>query len=109
MHAVSGQAAKRKCKIEDDIEKVNPQDSIGPLPEASCTSPKTLRSSLGVLRDKTNVWCRNKNYRTSDRDNGLLLQSTKDARTNFKLHTLHLEDDFLRSRLNTLIAFIPDF
>ena len=60
-HAVSNQAEKRKRKIEDDIEKVNLQNLIGPLPEATCTSPKTLCSSFGVLHDKTIcVWCRKK-------------------------------------------------
>jgi len=56
----SGQAEKRKRKIEDDIEKVNPQVSIGPLPEASCTSPKTLRFSFGVHDKTICVWCRKK-------------------------------------------------
>ena len=98
-----------KTQNRDDIENVNPQDS-GPLPEASCTSPKTLRSSFGVLHEKKiYVWCRKSNYKTSDRDNRLLLQSTKDAWTNFKLYTLRMEDDVLRSKLNTLIAFIQDF
>jgi len=90
------QAEKCKRKIEDDIEKVNPQDSIGPLPEASCTSPKTLHSSFDVLYDKTLcVWYRKKNYKTSDRDKRLLLLSTKDAWTNFKLYTMRLEDNVL--------------
>jgi len=85
------QAEKRKRKTEDDTEKVNTQDSIGPLPEASCTSPNALCSSLGVHRDKTIcVWCRKGNYKISDRDKRLLLLSTKDARTNFKLHTVRL-------------------
>jgi len=57
----SGQAEKRKHKIEDDIEKINLQNLIGPLPEASCTLPKTLCASFGVLHDKTIcVWCRKK-------------------------------------------------
>jgi len=72
------QAEKRKRKIENDIEKVNPQDLTGPLSEASCTSPKTQRSSFGVLHDTTIcVWCRKRNYKTSDHDNRLLLLSTK--------------------------------
>jgi len=88
------QVKKPKRKIEDDIENVNPQDSIGPLPEASCTSPKTLRSSFGVLHDKTIcVWCRKGNYKISDRDKGFLLLSTKDAWTNFKLHTVRLKEN----------------
>ena len=103
------QAEKRQRKIEDDTEKVNPQDSIGPLPKTRCTSAKTLRSSFGVHDKTICVWCRKRNYKTSDRDNGLIFQSTKDAWTHFKLHTLRLEDDVLRSRLNTLIAFIQDF
>jgi len=48
------------------------------------------------------------NYKTSDRDKCLLLLSTKDVWTNFKLHTVRLEDNVLRSRLNTLIASFPD-
>jgi len=51
------QAEKRQRKIEDDTEKVNPQDSIGPLPKTRCTSAKTLRSSFGVLHDKTIFVC----------------------------------------------------
>ena len=48
------------------------------------------------------------NYKTSDRDKCLLLLSTKDVWTNFKLHTMRLVDNFSRSRLNTLIASFPD-
>ena len=55
------QAEKRQRQIEDDIEKLNPQDSIGPLPETTrCTSAKPLRSSFGVLYDKTIRVCAGK-------------------------------------------------
>ncbi len=47
-------------------------------------------------------------YRSSDRDKRLLLLSTVDAWTKFKIHTVRLEDDTIRKRLDTLIASIPD-
>jgi len=47
-------------------------------------------------------------FKSSDRDKQLLLLSTKDAWTRFKLHTVCLEDKVLRSRLDTLITSIPD-
>ncbi len=45
---------------------------------------------------------------SSNCDKQILLLSTVDAWTKFKLHTVRLEDEVMRERLNTLITSIPD-
>ena len=101
------QAKKRKRKIEGSLERDETQDEPGPSFESGAT--KKLRSSLGVLHNKVLcVWCMRGVYRSSDRDKRLLLLSTVDAWTKFKIHTVRLEDDTIRKRLDTLIASIPD-
>ena len=47
-------------------------------------------------------------YKSSDRSKKVLLMSTVDAWNKFKLHTIQLEDEVLRERLDTLIASIPN-
>jgi len=101
------QAEKRKHKSEERLERDEASDQQDPSPEAS--APKRLRSSMGVLHDKTLcVWCMKGAYKSSDRDKQILLLSTVDAWTKFKLHTVRLEDEVMRLRLDTLIASIPD-
>lgn len=105
------QAQKRKQKSEKGHESDNHQtDQEDPSADTTSFSPKKLRSSVGIVHDKSLcVWCNKGPYKSSHRDWGrLLLLSTKFAWRKFKLHTIHLEDNVLRSRLNTLIASIPD-
>ncbi|KAG0727462.1 hypothetical protein GWK47_034598 [Chionoecetes opilio] len=100
-------AEKRKQKSEEHLERNEASDQQDPPPEAS--APKRLRSSMGVLHDKTLcVWCMKRGYKSSNRDKQILLLSTVDAWTKFKLHTVRLENDVMRLRLYTLIASIPD-
>ncbi|KAG0721798.1 hypothetical protein GWK47_045722 [Chionoecetes opilio] len=64
---------------------------------------------MGVLHDKTLcVWRMKGGYKSSNRNKQILLLSTVDAWTKFKLHTVRLENDVMRLRLDTLIASIPD-
>ena len=104
------QAEKRKQKLQVDLERDNQSVQGDPSPSASLSSPKRLRSSIGIVHDKNLcVWCNKGPQRSSHRDwKQLLLLSTKDAWIKFKLHTVHLNDLVLRSRLNTLLASIPD-
>ena len=53
-------------------------------------------------------WDKRGAYKTSDRNKKVLLLSTVDAWNKFKLHTVNLEDEVMRERLDTLIASIPD-
>ena len=41
-------------------------------------------------------------------DTNLLLLSTVDAWNRFKCHTIYIEDDAVKQRLDTLITSIPD-
>lgn len=104
------QAEKRKRKLDENLERGNQSGEEDPSPAPSPFSPKKLRSSVGIVHDKNVcVWCNRGPHKSSHRDWGqLLLLSTKDAWKKFKLHTVHVEDPVLRSRLNTLIASIPD-
>ena len=104
------QAGRRQRKLDEDLERDNQSGQEEPSPSATLVSPKKLRSSVGIVHDKDLcVWCNKGPRKRSDRDWGrLLLLSTKDAWRKFKLHTVHMEDPVLRSRLNTLIASIPD-
>ena len=96
------QAEKRKRKSEESLERDKTPDQQGHYLEAS--APKKLHSSMGVLHNKVLcVWCGV--YKSSDRDKRLLLLSTVDAWTKFKIHTVRLEDDVIRKRLDT--ASIP--
>ena len=68
-----------------------------------------LRSSFGVVHDKDLcVWCMKGLFKCSDNSKQTLLLSTEDACNKFKVHTVQLEDSEMRSKLNTLIASIPD-
>ena len=64
---------------------------------------------MGTVHNKELcVWCMKSQFKSSDESKKLLLLSTLDAWTKFKLHTIRLEDEDLRNRLNTMIASIPD-
>lgn len=104
------QAENRKRKLQKDLERDSQPGQEDPSQAATPFSPKKLRSSVGVVHDKNLcVWCNRGPHKSSHRDWGqLLLLSTKDAWTKFKLHTVHLDDPVLRSKLNTLIASVPD-
>ena len=82
------QAEKRKQKLEVDIERDNQSVQGNPSPFASLSSPKRLRSSIGMVHDKNVcVWCRRGPQKSSHRDwKQLLLLSTKDAWIKFKLY-----------------------
>jgi len=99
------QAENRKRKLTEERDETCQKDRS---PETSFSSPKKLRSSLGILHNKSVcVWCMKGQFKSSDREKQLLLLPTKDAWTRFKLHTVRLEDKVLRSRLDTLITSIP--
>ena len=94
------QAQKRKQKSANQDEQ----------PPTSEPAIKKLRSSMGVLHDKSLcVWCMKGAARFGSRENSkLLLLATQDAWNKFKVHTVLIPDDTIRDRLNTLIASIPD-
>ncbi|KAG0719553.1 hypothetical protein GWK47_050228 [Chionoecetes opilio] len=101
------QAEKCKQKSEEHLERNEASDQQDPPPEAS--APKRLRSSMSVLHGKTLcVWCMKGGYKSSNRDKQILFLSTVDVWTKFNLHTVRLENDVMRLRFDTLIAYIPD-
>lgn len=103
------QAVKRKEKLEESEHLQREEISTEHCPKPEGRRCKTLRSSMGEIHDKSLcVWCMKGVYKQSDRGKQLLLLSTVDAWTKFKLHTIQLEDVNMRERLNTLIASIPD-
>ena len=64
---------------------------------------------IGTVHNKELcVWCMKGQFKSSDESKKLLRLSTLDAWTKFKLHTIRLEDEDLKNRLNTMIASIPD-
>ncbi|KAG0706702.1 hypothetical protein GWK47_024296 [Chionoecetes opilio] len=91
------------------LKEMKHQINAGKDPPPEASAPKRLRSSMGVLHDKTLcVWCMKWGYNSSNRDKQILLLSTVDAWTKFKLYTVRLENDVMRLILDTLIASIPD-
>lgn len=88
----------KKKTGEHHEEELSDQDE----PSTEVQSPKMFRSSTDVLHDKMLcVWCMKGAYKNSGRGKKMLLLSTVEAWTRFKLHTIHLEDYALRLRLNT--------
>lgn len=91
--------------VDDDGQEVT---ELNITQEAS--EPKKLRSDTGRLHDKSCcVWCmKGQKFNTFNRDKQILLLSTLDAWTKFKVHTVRLVDEPMRERLSTLIDSIPD-
>ena len=105
---------KKKCtqaiKIHKNSQK--PSSSGSQKPSSSSVfdepTPKHLRSSLGVIHEKNScVWCKRPE---DDKNKGtkLLLLSYDYAWAAFKSHTLILDDQDMRDRINCLIDFAAD-
>ena len=100
------QAESRQHKRENSESR---NDEENDKASQGCSSSKRLRSVIGTVHNKELcVWCMKGQFKSSDESKKLLLLSTLDAWTKFKLHTIRLEDEDLKNRLNTMIVSIPD-
>ena len=102
----------QKCKYESYIISQQMAESVSEIyqPEPECIAPKTLRSSTGVLHNKMLcVWCMEGKSKKSDNYNKLFLLSTTDAWMKFKNHTMYIDNQEMRERLNMLISFVSDY
>ncbi len=104
------QAEQRLCKSEQSLQDRADISDHRNDPTLEASACKKLHSSMGCLHDKTRcVWCmKGVDPKNNSCDKQLLLLSTKDAWSKLKLHTVRLEDEAMRHRLDTLITFIPD-
>ena len=99
------QAQKRKHASEENFDSESMPDERITTPEVSVF--KKLRSSTGTLHNKNLcVWCMKGEHKKIDRSKKIL--STVDAWNKFKLHTVNLQDENMRHRIDTLITSIPD-
>ena len=102
------QAQKRQKKREVDecLSQSSSVDEISSQDEAPAA--KRLRSSLGVIHDKNKcVWCC-KPESAKHPESKLLLISYDHAWAAFKSHTVALEDQKMRDRINCLIDSAAD-
>ena len=92
---------QRKREIEDNqCQSSSLSDVCSPAP---APASKRLRSSLGVIHDKTKcVWCC-KTESAKHPESKLVLLSYDHAWAAFKSHTVALEDQTMRDRINCLI------
>ena len=101
----------QKRKYESDISSQQVAESVSDncISEPECSAPKKLRSSTGVLHNKKLcIWCMKGKSKKSDNCKNLLLLSTTDAWMKFKNHTMYIDDQETRGRLNMLISSIHD-
>ena len=76
--------------------------------QAVARSAKRLRSDLGQIHDKTKcVWCC-KPESTKHPETKLVLISYDHAWAAFQSHTVALEDQVMRDRINCLIDYAAD-
>jgi len=105
------QAKKRQKKEEAkqcQSQSISLPDSVTALSPTEPPPAKRLRSSLGQIHDKTRcVWC----YKTESAkhpESKLALISYDNAWAAFKSHTVALEDQKMRDRINCLIDSAGD-
>ena len=95
----------RKKKREQEELAASKEDELVVVPD-----PKRLRSSVGIVHDKNLcVWCmKPEDKRHPERTGKWLLMSYLQAWNAFKRHTVVLQDDVMRERINRLIDSVTD-
>jgi hypothetical protein len=104
----AGQIKKEKREADESHSQSSTVPIANACPPSAAPTAKRLRSSLGVVHNKTTcVWCC-KAESAKHPESKLYLISYDHSWAAFKSHTVALEDQNMRDRINCLIDFAAD-